>query len=346
MTINPLGCPPWSTEHESSQTRTHDSYTTPWDTILQTAKRLSAGSTPTTPAIPDELVKAVHRIDASKDAAEYLSNTADNKFLSVVWREFWFDWIATKDVLTPWKMNGTAYEEPSTFTRIQKDDKSGLSQIWEGRSGSLKASLVEMLNAGKIKESTAWELFAQGFSTPTGQNKQGIRERAHSYREDMDSSLAQLGWIGPDGTPTDEGYRFIAICERFGGANSDAAIEYFGATLLQAGHYASFLHYIYRLSEEKFSTDPLAFTKNISGKPVFREASYTDYLNYLEDKLSNDLKVMRKVSGRGRPRHRTPFQAELTLLRNYGFVSKKRYRLGVGIPIDWERVLNALQVEL
>jgi hypothetical protein len=31
VTINPLGCPPWSAEHESSQTRTHDSYTTPRD---------------------------------------------------------------------------------------------------------------------------------------------------------------------------------------------------------------------------------------------------------------------------------------------------------------------------
>src|SRR5688572_294658 len=32
-TISPLGCPPWSAEHESNRTRTHDSYTTPWDTI-------------------------------------------------------------------------------------------------------------------------------------------------------------------------------------------------------------------------------------------------------------------------------------------------------------------------
>lgn len=31
MTINPLGCPPWSAEHESNHTRTHDSYTTPRD---------------------------------------------------------------------------------------------------------------------------------------------------------------------------------------------------------------------------------------------------------------------------------------------------------------------------
>jgi hypothetical protein len=34
VTINPLGCPPWSAEHESNQTRTHDSYTTPRDATL------------------------------------------------------------------------------------------------------------------------------------------------------------------------------------------------------------------------------------------------------------------------------------------------------------------------
>ena len=44
MTINPLGCPPWSTEHESSQTRTHDSYTTPWDTIERYIKLHNPGA--------------------------------------------------------------------------------------------------------------------------------------------------------------------------------------------------------------------------------------------------------------------------------------------------------------
>jgi len=33
LRIRPLGCPPWSTEHESIKTETHDSYTTPRDTI-------------------------------------------------------------------------------------------------------------------------------------------------------------------------------------------------------------------------------------------------------------------------------------------------------------------------
>lgn len=33
VTISPLGCPPWSTEHESNHSRNHDSYTTRRDAI-------------------------------------------------------------------------------------------------------------------------------------------------------------------------------------------------------------------------------------------------------------------------------------------------------------------------
>jgi len=36
----------------------------------------------------------------------------------------------------------------------------------------------------------------------------------------------------------------------------------------------------------------------------------------------------------------------LTLLRNYGFVSPQRHRLAVGIPTNWERVLDTLDIDL
>lgn len=315
--------------------------------FLQTAKRMSAVDEAPQIRIPQGLRDAIDRIAPDRDAELYLSNTSDNKFLSRVWRAFWFEWIMTPEVLQPWKKVGASYVEPNAFTRIQKDDDTGKSQIFEGRRGSLKATIVEQLNAQAVSEAVAWEQFAAGIQAAPGrQNKQGVRERAHSYREDLDSSLAQLNWIEPDGRPSDFGYHYMTLCERYGGANSTAAIDYLGATLLQAGHYGSFLHYVHRLSERKFSANPLAFTEHRSGLPVFNESSYGEYLAYLETQLSDELKVMRKVSGRARPRKRTPFQAELTLLRNYGFVSKTRYRLGVGIPIDWEKVQDAMNIEL
>lgn len=316
--------------------------------FLQMAKRLSAEPTAALPVLRKEIVSAISRLAPGKDPVEYITNTADSKFLTRVWQFFWLEWLATPEVLTPWRYSGGLYAAPGAKTRILRDDGIDFSVLWEGRANGLKETIASMLNQGTINEARAWELFVSGIKiTDGGQNKQGIRERAHSYREDIDSSLAQLQWIDDDGRPTDQGYRYMTICERYGGANSQAAKDYMGATLIQTGRYASFLHYVHRLSEQKFAANPLAYTRVGSDqRPVFNEDSYWEYLQDIEEKMTSELRVMRKVSGRARPRIRTTFQAELTLLRNYGFVSPARHRLGVGIPIDWEQVVQALNVEL
>lgn len=316
--------------------------------FLQMAKRLSADSTAVPPTLRPEIIAAISRLAPGKNPVEYITNTADNKFLTRVWQIFWLEWLATPEVLTPWRLEAGVYSAPGAKTRILREDGAGFSVLWEGRINGLKETIAGMLNRGEITEPEGWELFIAGIkATGGGQNKQGVRERAHSYREDLDSALAQLQWIEVDGLPTDQGYRYMTICERYGGANSSAAIDYMGATLIQTGRYASFLHYVHRLSERKFADDPLAYTRTgPDGRPVFNEESYWEYLQDIETKFTNELRVMRKVSGRDRPRVRTTFQAELTLLRNYGFVSTARHRLGVGIPIDWEQVVQALNVEL
>lgn len=316
--------------------------------FLQTAKRLTAEPGLAYPAIRSEIIAAIARLAPGKDPIEYITNTADSKFLTKVWQFFWLEWLATPEVLTPWRLAKGVYSAPGAKTRVLRDDGLDFSILWEGRANGLKETICSMLNSGAITEAQGWELFISGIKvTNGGQNKQGVRERAHSYREDIDSSLAQLRWIENDGLPTDQGYRYMTICERFGGANSSAAKDYMGATLIQTGRYASFLHYVQRLSDRKFAADPLAYTEiGPSGLPIFTEESYWDYLQDIEDELTNELRVMRKVSGRARPRVRTTFQAELTLLRNYGFVSATRHRLGVGIPIDWEQVVQALNMEL
>lgn len=316
--------------------------------FLQVAKRLSSGEEPPYPPIPPELGAAIDRLAPDKPSDAYLANTADERFLSRVWRTFWFEWVVTSTVLIPWIREGNTYRTPNAYTRVARDDGRAMSQIFEGRANGLKETLVGLLNAGTVSEEEAWEMFAGGIPAEPGrQAKQGIRDRAHSYREDLDSSLMHLGWLDNDGRPTDVGYRYTSLCEQFGGPNSGAAKEYVGATLLQTGRYESFIHYLHRLSERRFAADPLAYTRETEGgHPTFSEESYLEYLSDVETDMADELKVMRKVSGRNRPRQRTPFQVELTLLRTYGFVSSKRHRLGVGVPIEWERVIEALNVEL
>lgn len=299
--------------------------------------------------IPDELVSAVNRIHPAANIAEFLSYTSDDTVNSRVWRDFWFTYVATRDVLTPFTRVDDIYQVHSAYTNVLKDDGSGYSQIFEGRSNGLKEFLVRKLNAEEISEDQAWEAMANGYTLTDGQSKQGVRARAHSYREDVDSAVAQLNWIDSSGCLTDEGYKFVSICDRYGGANSNAAIEYFGATLIQTGHFGTFLHYVHRLSEEIFSADPLAFTRQVGGRAVFNEDSYWEYLACIQDHLTDDLRVMHRVAGRNRDRVRTTFQAELTFLRKYGFLPEsrnRRYRLGVGLPINWVKVHEAMQVVL
>ena len=296
--------------------------------FLQVAKRLSTGDEARAPDIPTELRAAIKRIEPGKSAEEYLSNSIGGKLLTQVWQSFWFEWIATREVLTPWTETNGEYAVPGAETRIQRDDQQGRSQIFEGRASSLKETLVNNLNQQSMTLDRAWECFAAGISNTEGQSKQGVRKRAHSYREDLDSSLAHLGWIDSDGRPTDYGYRFMTLCERFGGPNCQAAVEYFGATLLQRGHYGSFLHYIHRLSERKFNEDPLAFTESEEDRPIFNERSYKKYLSYLEDECAENLRVMRRVSGRERPARAYCFPSRTHIIAKLWFYKSEMTSIG------------------
>lgn len=346
---NPRNVPPIVTTPRTQWVHMREGSTTrdAFFRFLQTCSAVAGERAVPVAQLPDQIIRAVEEVAPGRDAAQYLANVADDRFIARVWTRFWFEWVLTPEVITPWVVVDGRYVPPGSYTRLARDDGRAHSQIWEGRTSSLKEKLCALLNGGEIDEATAWQYFIAGIPASTGQGTQGIRARAHSYREDLDSALAQLAWIDDDGRPTSEGYKFVAICERFGGASSVAAREYMGATLIQTGRYGSLLHYMYRLSEARFKIDPLAFTHELNdGTPVFNEDSYWEYLEYIESEMVNNLKVMRKVSGRARPRRRTEFQAELTLLRNYGFISQSRYRLGVGVPIDWDRVLQATITEL
>lgn len=288
---------------------------------LQVAKQ---GTLIFTHPLPEELKRAVTRIAPATDVFKYLSFASGDAFADKVWRKFWFQQILTGDVPKLYEEVGGRYEAVVAPTNIIRSD--GLRKVFfAGRSDSPKNKIVNKLNAGEITQETAWEEFAIN-----------IHNRAHSYREDIDSGLEHLGMLEADGRPSTLGYSFVDASERTGDSNMGLPRKILGQAILKNGQLGAWLHYVYRLSENEFSSNPLAFTDQSEGRLAFKQ---TDYLLWLEDRLANELNVMRKVSVRGGT-PRKPFQAELAVLRSCGFVGG--FRVGIGLEVRWPTIQEAL----
>ncbi len=294
----------------------------------QIAKYLSCNNYPNIfqyPVLPRPLIRAISNIDSTADPYKFLSNCPNDSLQDHTWREFWFRHIIHDGSIAIWKKRNNTYivnDEPS---KILKSDSTGYKMFFVGRSDSIKNRIADKLNSGSMTEEQAWEEYAQK-----------IKARAHSYREDIDSGLAGIGFLENDGRLTNLGYKFVDSCERTNDPNNGIPKAILGAALLQNGKLNAFLFYIHKLSEERFTEDPLAFTTRVNPQPSFDADLYRDWLR---DKFQNDLLIYRGVSARG-GQARKPFQAELAILRSYGFV--KKFRLGVGLEINWATLQESM----
>ena len=314
------------TETQWAHLREGSSFPDAFYRYLQISKRLAVEENimPDLDKLPKDLKLAVQSI-ASQDVFKYLSNSVGDSFHDRVWRYFWFTYIFTPEVAPLWKIPaGSIYEINESPTRLLRHDGKNKMQFFQGRSDSIKSKLIKKLNDGSINEENAWKEYAKN-----------VHDRAHSLREDIDSGLFHIGLLTDDGRPTDLGYRFVDSCERSGDANTGTPKSIMGFAILRNGQLEAFLHYIYRLSEEKFKSNPLDFTVGRGSK-----IDQNKYLKWLESELANRLGVIRKVSPRGGTA-RKPFQAELAILRKFDFV--KDFRVGVGLEINWPEVQNALE---
>lgn len=298
---------------------------------LQTAKKLGIGSL-CEPGVnlPQELINASNRLAPGTDPLKFLSYSSNDSFHDYVWRNFWFEYILTNSVARMYIHSGSVYAVNDVPTELRHPSGNGMKKFFSGRSDSIKNKLSTQLTDQSITEVDAWDAFAQN-----------IRNRAHSYREDIDSGLEHLGFIESDGKPSDLGYKFVDACERIGDSTSGIPKLIFGAAVLKNGSLNALLHYFYKLSEQRLSSDPFAFTTRQNGNLTFDKGTY---LNWIKGELVNNLNVMSTSTLRGGGTKRKAFQAELAILRKFGFVSS--FRIGVGLEVNWPLVQEYMDFEI
>lgn len=297
---------------------------------LQSLKLMTSGYVmPAKPNIPCDLVAALNSLGIPSASHEkYLSNTSTTNVTDLAWSNFWFKFVLTDPMLVGWTFDtaSSSYQVGTGNAGILKSDGTGFKQFFAGRSDSIKNSLVDKLNTSRITNLDAWKNLAVNF-----------RNRAHSYREDIDSSCAHLGFIDDKGLLTPEGYSFIDACERFKDPNNGVPRELFAQALLGEGGLGAFLHYVWRLSDKHFESNPLAFTFTRPGGAISFDNNA--YLEWVKNELANTLHVLKLGSTRGGTA-RKPFQAELSILRGLKLVGK--FRVGVGLSINWPEIQRVM----
>lgn len=226
-------------------------------------------------SIPEELSDAVKEIDKDADPFNFLSyTTSENSILEKAWRRVWFNYYFWQDLIPIFKSN-TPYEVNDVPTRIMID-RDHRQNLFSGRIDSIKSKLVDSLNKGSINEKEAWIQYASK-----------VRKDAHSYREVIDSGLFHIGFLSPDGSLTDLGYKYVAACEKKNSAYDPYPMEILRSSFLQNGQFAALLHYIFKYSEKLFDNDLYAFTKtNSKGELFFNQK---EYLNELMRYFAEDL---------------------------------------------------------
>ena len=209
---------------------------------------------------------------------------------------------------------------------MQADGKTKMNILGTYRTDSIKKVIVAELNASTITEEQAWEKYVKY-----------VKERAHSIRENIDSGINFCELIDDYGYPTILGNKFVNSCEKLkNNANAELPMEILRHAILKNGMLITFLINAFELSKEKFSKNPSAFI-------IKKKFSKAKYYEWLEGEFYNTLHIINKVTARGGT-SRKPFQAELAVLNDFGFLSGES-KSGVGLEINWSNVVRSLEFE-
>jgi hypothetical protein len=290
---------------------------------MQTAKTLR--TTYPNPFVSDEIKAAVERVKPGVDVYKYLAWASSNLPHDRIWRSLFFEYILHEEMQTIWTNDNPYTVNPAAIRLLQWDGISPMERFGAARTDSIKNKIVEKLNTNEITETEAWEMFVKN-----------IHERAHSFRETIDSGIDAIELIDEHGNPTMLGYKFVDACKNNDdNANASTPMAILRHAYLKHGKFADFLQYVFETSESKFRDDPSAFVNN-NGQ--FQE---DDYLYWLGTEFHDTLRVINKVAQRGGV-ERKPFQAERTILKKFGLLTGNM-RAGVGLEINWPAVQEALE---
>ena len=289
----------------------------------------SIGEDKTKYDLPVEVVNAVSRVAPGVDPILYLSYTSGDSMSDKAWRQVWFNYYFWKKLI-PIFTKTSPYVVNDTATKIRIDAAKN-QNLFSGRTDSIKSKLVNNLNTiPTYTECNAWDEYVVK-----------VRKDAHSYREVIDSGLYQIGFIDADGLLTDYGYKYVNACEKAGDdPYAEEPMNILRAVSLQIGQYDVFLFTAYKYSQDRFMAHFDAFTQlKTDGEIEFQSK---DYLDWLDDILTNQLHMYKKSSLRAGGTRR-PFQAEMTYLKKLGFIYQNdAFKRGTGLNIDWPLVEGSL----
>ena len=290
------------------------------------ATRDTAARSEEAPNIRQDLVAAARRLNPTADPVFFLSNTSEREGRVVAdraWRRFWYHYVLTPEVQELWRVEGGTRVWSSAPTRLVQWNGDPIV-FFAARADSIKQRLARDVSRGMAEEN-AWDAFAKN-----------IRERAHQYREDIDSGAEAAGFIDSDGRMTELGFRFLSTCDRAGGANNPQPIAILRRALLVEGGLLALLHYVHAISEDAFRADVRRFADQTQLR--FQSVPYREFVFA---QLADKLRVAARSALRSGSRRRPPLEGELITLRHLGLVGG--FRLGVGLEIKWPAVFGAVE---
>jgi hypothetical protein len=106
---------------------------------LQSLKLITSGLfTEADADAPLELISAIRKIDPAANPSRYLSNAPGTALPDKAWRNFWFRFVLTKDVLVGWSRDAKGqFVAGSGASRIERVDGGDVKSFFAGRRDSI-----------------------------------------------------------------------------------------------------------------------------------------------------------------------------------------------------------------